>query len=126
MDNALKDGRPIGELVIGVKAWEDTRLHSFLFSCATKCVITLDYIQDALLEYRSRCHDLGLTIRPRVFEELEEQELPIMDMSNSPSPASSPGESSKVTATDIKYLKSQGGIKGVLEIHKARVALSSL
>ncbi|CAE7350682.1 unnamed protein product, partial [Symbiodinium pilosum] len=77
-------------------------------------------LKDALLEYRSRCHDLGLTIRPRVFEEQAELELPIMDMSSSPSSASSPGESSKVTVTDIKYLRSQGGIKGVLEIHKVR------
>ena len=46
-----------------------------------------------------------------------------MDMSSSPSSASSPGESSKVTATDVKYLRSQGGIKGVLEIHKAGPAM---
>ena len=62
----------------------------------------------------------------RLFKEQAERELPIMDMSTSPSSASSPGESSNVTATDMKYLKSQGGLKGALEIHKARLALIPL
>ena len=77
--------------------------------------------QEALVIHKSRCHDLGLAIRPQLFGEEPVSTAAIMDVSSPSSALSSAGESPKTTPTDIKYLRSQGGIKGVLEVHKAGI-----
>ena len=59
----------------------------------------------------------GVHVRPRLFREEERPQLPQMDVETSSEMSSSPGQS--YTPTEVMFLKTDGVLKGVLQIHRA-------
>ncbi|CAE7248180.1 unnamed protein product [Symbiodinium natans] len=75
-------------------------------------------LQEALETFRPRCFELGLPLRPTLFETKEDAETQKAD-ENTESGAQSTSPEQPRLATQKLYLATSGGVQGVLQLHKA-------